>query len=163
MSGHSSSRHATSAVFLTRRYGRLWRVRVTEVVDSASPEDGFEKFNKTSPDLILVDWGPDFDGLSLVQKIRNDKTSIDPLVPIIMVTPYEETSHFNEALNGGMTEFLSKPLSPKLLYLRIATVIENKRPFVRSQAFTGPDRRNNEKEFNGENRRTAPIPAVQPS
>ena len=58
-----------------------------------------------------------------------------------MVTAYDETSHIFEALDAGMTEYLSKPLSAKLLYLRIAAVIENKRPFVRASERTGQGRR----------------------
>ncbi|MBL4690376.1 MAG: response regulator, partial [Rhodospirillales bacterium] len=67
--------------------------------------------------------------------------SVFPHTPIIMVTAYDETSHFFEALDAGMTEYLSKPLSAKLLYLRIAAVIENKRPLVRASEPTGQGRR----------------------
>ncbi|NQV85289.1 MAG: response regulator [Rhodospirillales bacterium] len=131
---------------------------VGEVIDASSPEEGFNKFTKTRPDLVLIDWAPDFNGLDLVRKIRNDKTSIFPLVPIVMVTAYEETSHIHEALDSGMTEYLSKPLSANLLYQRISTVIENKHPFIRSKKFTGPDRRRKKENFNGQNRRITTEP-----
>lgn len=111
------------------------------IFDASSPKDGFDEFNQTRPDLVLTDWAPDFDGLGLVWKIRNDEASVFPLAPIIMVTAYNETSHMFEALNAGMTEYLSKPLSAKLLYLRIAAVIENKRPIVRASEPTGRGRR----------------------
>jgi DNA-binding response OmpR family regulator len=128
---------------------------VSEVFDAASPEDGFETFNQARPDLVLTDWAPDFDGLELVRKIRNDETSVFPHAAVIMVTAYSETDHIYEALDVGMTEFLSKPLSAKLLYLRIASVIENKRPFVRSAEFNGPDHRRKMKNISDPERRSS--------
>ena len=102
----------------------LRELGVGEVFDATSPEIGYEEFNNSKPDLVLTDWAPDFDGLGLVRKIRNDETSYFPQVPIILATAYNETSHIYEALDAGITEYLSKPLSARLLYLRIASVIE---------------------------------------
>lgn len=131
----------------------LRELGVAEVFDATSPENGFEEFNISRPDLVLTDWAPNFDGLGLVRKIRNDETSFFPQAPIIMVTAYNETSHIYEALDAGMTEYLSKPLSARLLYLRIASVIENKRPFVRTAEFAGPDRRRKRNTLDGQDRR----------
>lgn len=131
----------------------LRELGVGEVFDATSPEIGYEEFNNSKPDLVLTDWAPDFDGLGLVRKIRNDETSYFPQVPIILATAYNETSHIYEALDAGITEYLSKPLSARLLYLRIASVIENKRPFVRAGEFIGPDRRRKRKTLNGKERR----------
>jgi DNA-binding response OmpR family regulator len=103
--------------------------------------------------MFLTDWAPDFDGLGLVRKIRNDESSVFPQVPIIMVTAYNETNHIYDALDAGMTEYLSKPLSASLLYLRISSVIENKRPFVRTREFAGPDRRRKRTSLNDQDRR----------
>ena len=41
----------------------------------------------------------------------------------------------------GMTEFLAKPFSPKLIYLRLRIIAEQPRSFVRTGDFFGPDRR----------------------
>ncbi len=114
---------------------------IDNVYDAPTPERGFEEFNQSKPDLVLVDWTPNFDGLSLVRDIRNHEDSIFPQAPVIMVTAYNESNHIYEALDAGMTEYLSKPVSAKLLYLRSASVIENKRRFTRAGGFIGPDRR----------------------
>ena len=123
------------------------------VFDSSNPEDAFELFNHNKPDLVLTDWAPDFDGLGLLRKIRTDPDSEYMQAPVIMVTAYNETSHIYKDLDAGMTEYLSKPLSAKLLYLRIVSVIQNKRCFIRVNEFIGPDRRLNFREFSGRNRR----------
>ncbi len=126
---------------------------VVKVDDAMTPEDGFERFNETTPDLVLVDWAPDFDGLKLVQRIRTDEESVFPQVPVIMVTAFNETNHIFEALDAGMTEYMTKPISAKLLYLRIVSVIENKRSFIRAGEFIGPDRRRRISAFGGPDRR----------
>ncbi len=129
---------------------------VKEVDDAMTPEDGYERFRETTPDLVLVDWAPDFDGLKLVHKIRTDKDSVFPQVPVIMVTAFNETRYIFEALDAGMTEYMTKPISAKLLYLRIVSVIENKRSFIRAGEFIGPDRRRRKNTFGGQDRRDEP-------
>ena len=126
---------------------------IGNVYDASTPELGFEEFNESEPDLVLVDWAPDFDGLSLVRDIRTHEDSIFPQAPVIMVTAYNESNHIYEALDAGMTEYLSKPVSAKLLYLRIASVIDNKRRFIRANGFIGPDRRRRDHAFGGDDRR----------
>jgi len=126
---------------------------VATVHETSNPEDAFELFNQVVPDLVLSDWAPDFDGLDLLHKIRTDPNSAFTQAPVIMVTSYNESSHIFKALVAGMTEFLSKPLSAKLLYLRIVSVIENKRGFVRAGEFIGPERRRRGDAFDGQNRR----------
>ena len=116
---------------------------------------GLEAFNDFRPDLVLVDWAPDFDGLALLRDIRNDEASYDPETPVIMVSAFNEMVHVYEALDAGMTEYLAKPVSARLLYLRIVSVIENKRRFVRAKDFTGPDRRrrHSPRVYSGDERR----------
>jgi len=109
--------------------------------EASTPDDAFDIFNREVPDLVLCDWAPDFDGLMLLHNIRVCHESVYPQAPVIMVTAYNESSHVYEALDMGMTEYLSKPLSANLLYTRLVAVIENKRRFIRADNFTGPDRR----------------------
>ena len=49
--------------------------------------------------------------------------------------------------------YLFKPLLAKLLYLRIVSVIQNKRCFIRVNEFIGPDRRYRKGNFGGQDRR----------
>ncbi|MCH7865392.1 MAG: response regulator [Proteobacteria bacterium] len=132
----------------------LRQLGVGTIFTEASPEAGFKEFNVSTPDLVLIDWAPDFDGLSLVRDIRTHEDSVFPQVPVIMVTAYTETNHIYEALDAGMTEYLAKPVSARLLYLRIVSVIENQRYFIRVNGFFGPDRRRKRRNgHGGEDRR----------
>ena len=52
-----------------------------------------------------------------------------------------------------MNEFLAKPISAKLVYFRLRSIIDNPRPFVRAEEFFGPDRRRRALPVPGQDRR----------
>lgn len=137
---------------------------VGHVFEADSIDEGFREFNRLVPDLVMVDWCPEFDGLALVRRIRTGEQSPFPQAPIIMVTAYGETKCVFEALDAGMSEYLVKPVSPSLLYTRIANAIENARPFIRTNSYTGPCRRRHALPFAGPERRRCgankPTPAA---
>ena len=53
----------------------------------------------------------------------------------------------------GATEFLAKPISGKLVYYRLRSIVENPREFVEAESYFGPDRRRREMPAAGSNRR----------
>ena len=85
----------------------------------------------------------------------------NPYVPVIVVTAHTEIHRVFMARDLGMTEFLAKPISAKLLYGRIRAVIENKRSFIKSADFFGPDRRRKSVEFEGEDKRRNSVAASE--
>lgn len=108
-------------------------------------EDGascLEIFQNSCPDVLITDIKlPIIDGLEVVRLIRTPDTSISPFIPIIILTADTEKRHVIAARDAGVTEFLCKPVSPRSLYLRIKSVVETPREFVRTKQFFGPDRR----------------------
>ena len=114
---------------------------VYEAEDGAS---GLEAFTHFMPDIVITDWAmPIFDGLELAQMIRQPGANANPYVPIIMLTGHSEKKRVMTARDGGITEFMAKPISAKALYQRILNVVANPRPFVRTKNYFGPDRRRN--------------------
>lgn len=103
--------------------------------------------------MVLIDWAPNFDGVGLLNKIRTDPESVNPFVPVIMVTTHSEVKRVLEVRDAGMTEYLTKPISAKRLYQRISAIVETERPFVRISEFFGPDRRRKSTEPDGDERR----------
>ncbi|MEW6347838.1 MAG: response regulator [Thermodesulfobacteriota bacterium] len=68
-----------------------------------------ELFRTQRPRLVVADIiMPGMDGLDLLAALR----SLDPAVPVIMVTAYGATDHAVEALRGGAYDFLQKPVNP---------------------------------------------------
>jgi CheY-like chemotaxis protein len=131
----------------------LRELGIKTVHKASTIKQGLEVFKELSPDLILTDWSPGLNGINFVKLIRQAPGSLNPFVPIIVVTAYTELSHVFTARDAGMTEFLVKPVHAKSLYGRIQSVIEKNRIFVRSQHFIGPDRRRRRIDILGNDRR----------
>lgn len=131
----------------------LHELGISNIREAESADAAFDMFVEDPVDLVLTDWSPRVDGLNLVQRLRLDPESLDPYVAIVVLTAHTEVTRVCEARDAGMTEFLAKPISAKLLYYRIRSIIERQRMFVRADDFFGPDRRRRRADFNGADRR----------
>ncbi len=127
--------------------------QVYEAEDGAAGLEGVENYN---PDILITDWAmPIFDGLELLQMIRNPDSCKNAYIPIIMLTGHAEKDRVIQARNFGVTEFLCKPISAKSLYDRIFSIVLNPRPFVKTTKYFGPDRRRLENpNYQGKERRS---------
>ena len=123
-------------------------LRVTGDVDEA-----FNAHCGYPADIIVTDWSPDLDTLKLVRLIRNDPRSLDPFVPIIMVSAFTETSQVFDARDRGISDFLAKPYSVPGLYGRIRAAVHREERFIRSELYFGPDRRRRVHPHDGDERR----------
>ena len=120
---------------------QLGCVLVREASDGAL---AFKEMQSFPCDLIIVDWYMEpLDGLDFVRLVRTGKDSRDPFVPIIMLSGFTEFRRVAEARDAGVNEFLAKPVSVESLGLRIQSLINNPRPFIRTKNFMGPCRRRN--------------------
>jgi DNA-binding response OmpR family regulator len=101
-----------------------------------------EILRATPVDLVIVDWKMrPTDGLCFTRKIRWDSDSPNPYVPILMLTAHTEASRVAAARDAGVTGFLKKPISTRLLFDRIGNALTDARHFIRADTFFGPDRR----------------------
>lgn len=132
-----------------------------EIYEADDGASGLEALESYSPDIMITDWAmPIFDGGELVQMIRNPKACKNAYVPIIMLTAHSEKKRVLEARDLGVNEFLCKPISAKSLFLRIKSIVENPRPFVRTKNYFGPDRRRGSKnKYMGAERRRLEEPS----
>ncbi len=128
---------------------------VATVFSTAEPAEAYQYYYENEPDIVLCDWTPDLNGIEFIRRIRLHDESVNPYVPIVVVTANTELRHVCIARDNGMTEFLAKPVSAKTIYSRLCSVIENPRPFIRVNDFFGPDRRRRNFSFGGEDRRRA--------
>jgi two-component system chemotaxis response regulator CheY len=93
-------------------------------------------------DIVILDYlMGDEEGVTLARYLRTDPESPAPFVPIIMLTGHADRARVMAARDAGVNEFCVKPFTPADLMKRIMGVIENPRPFIRSPAYFGPDRR----------------------
>lgn len=132
--GHDLMRHLLAAALRT-----LGCTRVACVPDGAA---AMAFLVDTAPDLVITDSGtPPFDGIGLTDYIRNDPSSRDPHVPIIMACGRADAISSMAAHNAGVNELLVKPLSLKMLRKSICNAVLRARPALETTDYFDPSRR----------------------
>lgn len=124
------------------------------VEDATDGKDAIAKIEQSVPDIVLCDWEMEpMDGLEFTRYIRRSPNSPNSFLPVIMMTGLADRERVLAARDAGANEFVIKPLSAQTLHSRIASILENPRCFVRSPQFFGPDRRRQQKQWQGQERR----------
>jgi len=109
-----------------------------EIVQALLEEEGYRNFVavenstqavatliETNPDLLLLDLDmPQVDGFQILQAVRELDDFIH--LPIIMMTASEQPADKLKALELGATDFLSKPVDPSELALRVRNTLSAK-------------------------------------
>jgi DNA-binding response OmpR family regulator len=96
----------------------------------------------TSPDLLIANADlPDGSLSSLVHDIRHHKIGTDPFLPVIAVTANPDETLVHRIADSGADDLLIKPLSTLQLLDRVETLVEQRKPFVVTCDYVGPDRR----------------------
>jgi two-component system, chemotaxis family, chemotaxis protein CheY len=105
-------------------------------------ESALAEIGAFEPDLLITDWHMEpMDGTTLVKTIRHSSDELIRYVPIIMLSGHSDMLRVREARDCGVHEFLTKPVSAKSLLARLITIIEQPRPFIKTEQYFGPDRR----------------------
>jgi len=124
---------------------------IREAADGARALRVLEGF---SPDVILVNCRTQpVDGLEFVRQVRDPETGVHAFARIVMMSKCRRYRQFLAARDAGVDEFLVKPLSRAGLLAGIRTVIDNPRPFSRTDGYFGPDRRRQPITHDGPERR----------
>ena len=124
---------------------------VREAADGAGALRVLERF---SPDVILVNCRTlPVDGLEFVRRVRDPEIGAHAFARIVMMSRCRRYRQVLAARDAGVDEFLIKPLSRAELLAGIRTVIDNPRPFSRTDGYFGPDRRRQAITHDGPERR----------
>lgn len=107
----------TARTFLKRRlesiFGAVW--------EASNGEEGLERFLQGGIDLIITDnIMPSMNGIEMIREIRRSDTK----VPIIITTAFIDTDYLVEAINLGVTQFVSKPVFMEHLLATIKVAIQ---------------------------------------
>jgi diguanylate cyclase (GGDEF)-like protein/PAS domain S-box-containing protein len=78
------------------------------------------------PDLILLDIKmPGMDGYSVLAHLKANPATAD--IPVIFVTALSEAADEARGLKLGVADYISKPINPELLHMRVRTQLELQR------------------------------------
>jgi two-component system, sensor histidine kinase and response regulator len=92
------------------------------VSQAASGEEGLAAFAAQPPDLVLLDVRmPGLDGFDTLVRLRELPNGRD--VPVVFLTALDDEDTHRRALEGGADDFLTKPLRPTELLIRVRSLL----------------------------------------
>ncbi|MCZ4408166.1 hybrid sensor histidine kinase/response regulator transcription factor [Cryomorphaceae bacterium 1068] len=111
-----------------------------QIIEAFNGQDGLEKANKQTPDLIITDlMMPQIDGITLCKELKlNIHTSH---IPVIMLTAKAGIENKIEGLETGADDYLTKPFNTLELQVRVKNLIqqrENLRDLFTKSNFVHP-------------------------
>ncbi len=114
----------------------------THVFEAKDAQDALVRLRQDAIDIVILDYvmGEE-DGVAFLRRLRRDPASPAPFVPVIMLTAHSEKNRVEAARDAGASEFCAKPVTAAEMLRKVAAVIDHPRPFVRCDAYAGPDRR----------------------
>lgn len=94
------------------------------------------------PDLVLCECqGADAELCAMIQALRQGHNAYNPFVVIIMTTWEKNAELIRRVIDSGADDLLIRPFSTDILHQHIEAHIENRKKFVITSDYVGPDRR----------------------
>ena len=92
-----------------------------EVETTNSPTEGIKLLKEEDFDLVITDLKmPGMDGMELFEEFRE----IKPEIPVIIITAYGSPEIASEALQRGVTDFITKPFRKDSILFTMKRVLE---------------------------------------
>lgn len=129
-------------------------IGIRNVIEARDGEHALDKMRNNEVHLVITDWNMEpMDGIDFTRYLRSSPDSPDPFIPVIMLTGHTERAKVELARDAGVDEFIAKPVTAKALLARINSIVNNRRPFIRTGRYFGPDRRRKNMPFDGPEKR----------
>ncbi|MFZ5895058.1 MAG: hybrid sensor histidine kinase/response regulator [Myxococcota bacterium] len=97
-----------------------------EVLLAASGEEALSVFEREQPDCVLLDVRmPGMDGLVVCERIRAMPQGSE--TPVVFLTALRDVDTFDQALRAGGDDFLTKPVRPTELLVRVQAALKLRR------------------------------------
>jgi len=81
------------------------------------------------------------DGLTFPLAVRRMSGILNPLLPVFVFQERARRRSVEAARDTGATDFLTCPISPRTVMLKLEAALVHPRPFIKALAYFGPDRR----------------------
>ena len=127
----------------------LGRLGIKRLETFSNFKDAAARLGGATPDLLLIDADgeeAEAEAFKLVRSIRNDVNTPNPFASVIVTTWQPTPVLLMRVTNSGADDLLVKPVSPKQVLERITSLMKERRGFVVTSDYTGPDRRKSPRE-----------------
>lgn len=97
-----------------------------ELLSTTDPSEVLDLCSERVPDLVLLDvMMPGLDGFELLEGLK-DQAEPGSFLPVLVLTSDHTHEAKRKALAGGAKDFLTKPLSPAEVRLRVRNLLETR-------------------------------------
>ena len=138
------------------------RTHIINSIKTALNREGFERVELARtigdlrsqmltglPDLIVADVDvreeDGTDTLDLIKRLRNGEEGPNPFIVVVVTSWRREATLVKRAVNAGVDDVLLAPISPGQLIGRIEIMIKDRKPFIVTSDYIGPERRKDPK------------------
>jgi CheY-like chemotaxis protein len=120
----------------------LWKIGFSKIEEVAEIDDLKQAIEFVEPDLVLIDVDENREFVcDAIKDIRNRKLGNNPFVAIVALTWKSAKDAVGDVLSAGVDDIVMKPVSPTILRERVTALIEDRKDFVVTADYVGPDRR----------------------
>ncbi|WP_417492184.1 response regulator receiver protein [Maricaulis sp.] len=96
----------------------------------------------TSPALVVAESSAtDADVFALVRSVRRSDLGRNPFVVILLTTWSRDTTHIRRAIECGADDVIVRPFSTMFAAERVRTLVRDRKDFIVTSDYVGPDRR----------------------
>lgn len=97
------------------------------------------------PDLMILDLDGGYqNACRFMHDVRHQRVGDNPFVVSIATTWQANPEIIRAALDGGVDDIIMKPISVQIMNQRISNLIHNRREFIATTDYVGPERRRQE-------------------
>jgi putative two-component system response regulator len=94
--------------------------------DTTDASDAADRLEEIAPDIIILDlMMPGFDGFQFMERVK-EWLPHDAFIPLLVVTADTAADTRRRALAAGASDFLTKPLSPAEVRLRVRNLLRTR-------------------------------------
>ena len=118
-----------------------------------------EMLTAEKPDLVFVDIDAEADwAFQTIRAIRNGDIGESAFVVIVALTKKPELEAVQAALQAGSDDMVVKPVTAQALRQRVLNQIENRKEFIATDDYVGPDRRADTRELTDDDPAAIEVP-----
>lgn len=117
------------------------------VTECRNVENMLEVLAEDDADLLILDLDTETERVCQeIKNIRSGSSGNNPFVVIIALTWLPEKDVVHLTLTSGTDDVVTKPVSTKVLMERVGNLVQNRKKFVVTTTYIGPERRTAERQ-----------------
>lgn len=131
--------------------GALLSVGFRHIRECRSTDDVIGSLTAEPADFLVLDLDADTDRVcQFVRDLREGLIGTNPYVVVTALTWAPERAMISRTLQAGTDDLIAKPVSPNVIATRTANLVRNRKDFVVTTTYVGPDRRSPDRHVTGD-------------